>query len=119
MPRSRDAARRWLSQIPWVLAVVGLAIPMFGSGFVGWPLALGWLAILGVIWWVRPLGGVDRFTRAAIGLAVIGMLVVLAFEGGWYLIPAAVAWLGISLAAPGVQPPSGQADENPPGRTVE
>lgn len=40
---SNAAIRRWLGRIPWVLAVVGLAIPMFGSGFVvGQPRLRGW-----------------------------------------------------------------------------
>jgi hypothetical protein len=119
MRGSRAPYRRWLSQLPWVLAVLGLAIPMIGSGFIGWPLAVGWSVLLVALWWVRPLGGVDRFTRIGIGLAAIGMLVVLTFEGGLYLIPAAVAWLWISLATPEVQLASGLFDGSPPGNTLE
>ena len=88
---------RWL---PWILALVGLAIPMIGSGFIGWPIVVVWLAILAAIWWLRPLAGADRNMRRVLGFAAIPILILTAFEGGWYLLPAAGTWLVIELVAP-------------------
>jgi hypothetical protein len=88
---------RWL---PWSLALVGLAVPMIGGGFIGWPIVVVWLVILAAIWWLRPLAGADRRTRRALGFAVIPILIVTAFEGGWYLLPAAVMWLVLEFVAP-------------------
>ena len=100
---------RWL---PWLLALVGLAIPMIGSGFIGWPFVVVWLAILAAIWWIRPLAGADRFTRRALGFAVVPILIVTAFEGGWYLLPAAVTWLVLEFVVPPPDP-SPPPDEEP------
>jgi len=79
--------------LPWVLALVGLAVPMVGSGFIGWPFVVGWLVVLALLWWARPLGAADRTTRLATGLGAIVVLAVLGTLGGLYLIPAVVAWL--------------------------
>lgn len=95
-----DRTHQWLSLVPWVLALLGLAVPMLGSGFVGWPFALGWLGVLAFVWLVRPIRGTDRSTALAMGVAAVAILVVLAFEGGLFLIPAVGAWLAITLATP-------------------
>jgi hypothetical protein len=93
---------RWL---PWILALFGLAIPMIGSGFVGWPFVVVWLAILAAMWWLRPLAGADRSTRRAVGFVVIPILIVTGYEGGWYLLPAAAMWLILEFFAPPQPPP--------------
>jgi hypothetical protein len=85
--------RRSLSYVPWVLALIGLAVPMVGSGFIGWPFVVGWLAVMLVVWWVRPLGGADRTARLGAGVLAIGGLLLLGTIGGWYLIPAVAAWI--------------------------
>lgn len=59
--------------LPWLLALIGLAVPMIGSGFIGWPFVLGWLVVIGVIWWVRPLGDADRTTRLGAGVLASGV----------------------------------------------
>jgi hypothetical protein len=51
------------SVLPWVFALVGLAVPMIGSGFIGWPFVIGWLVILLPLWWIRPLADADRTSR--------------------------------------------------------
>jgi hypothetical protein len=105
--------RRYLWSLPLVLAVIGLAIPMVGSGFVGWPFVVGWLVVLVIVWWVRPLGAADRTARLGAGVLVIPLLVLLGTIGGWYLIPAVVAW--IALVATGrrriVSSPAGPSPE--------
>src|SRR5712671_8128939 len=89
---------RW--SVPWALALVGLAVPMIGSGFTGWPFVAGWLVVMLVIWWVRPLGGADRTARLAVGAFVVGVLVLLSTLGGFYLIPAVLAWLVLDATQP-------------------
>ena len=76
---------------------------MVGGGFAGWPFVVGWLLVLASIWWIRPLGGVDRRTKVTIGVASIVALVALATLGGLYLIPAVVAWLAL-VAMEGARP---------------
>lgn len=66
-------------------------------GFSTWPLAAVWLAILAAL---RVFGRLpaDRFERIALAVATLPMLFLAAFEGGWYLLPAAVAWLLVEIA---------------------
>jgi hypothetical protein len=95
------AERRYVWFLPWVLALVGLAVPMVGSGFIGWPFVVGWLGLLLVVWWLRPLGGADRPARLGAGVLVVGALALLGTLGGWYLIPAVVVWIGLVATARG------------------
>lgn len=88
-----SSGRRYLWSLPWVLALTGLAIPMIGSGFIGWPFVVGWLALLLLVWWVRPLGGASRAARLGTGVLVIGLLALLGTLGGFYLVPAVIAWI--------------------------
>ena len=55
--------QRALSAAPWVVAGLGLAVPMVGSGFIGWPLVVGWIVLLVLVWRIRPFGNADRATR--------------------------------------------------------
>ena len=73
---------------------------MVGSGFVGWPMVVGWLGVVLFVWWVRPLGGADRTTRLAIGIFAVGFLAAFGTLGGWYLIPAVVAWIVLVAMTP-------------------
>jgi hypothetical protein len=88
-----------LHSVPWLLAVTGLAIPLVATGFVIWPLVAVWLAILALIWSIGRAGLVpDRTSRVALAIGLLPVLFLLAFEGGWWLIPADLAWLVIELA---------------------
>jgi len=86
--------------LPWLLALVGLAIPLIDSGFVIWfpiafwsvPLALAWLASR------RGLGNSTRALRIGVALVLLPVLFITVWEGGWFLIPADVAWLAIEVA---------------------
>jgi hypothetical protein len=89
-----------LSSLPWLIALAGLALPMIGSGFIGWPIVVGWLVLLLLVWWVRPIGGADRRARIVTGILAIGVLAVLATLGGLYLIPAVIAWLVLVATSP-------------------
>jgi hypothetical protein len=86
-----------IQRVPWLLAVVGLAIPMVGSGFIGWPFVVGWLVVLVLVYLFKPLREADRATRLVTGIAVVIALALLGTVGGWYLIPAVLAWLVLGL----------------------
>jgi hypothetical protein len=88
---------RSLRAIPWTLALIGLAVPMVGSGFIGWPFVAGWLVFLLLLGWVRPLGGADRATRVGVGVGSLVGLAALGTVGGFYLIPAVIAWLVLAM----------------------
>jgi F0F1-type ATP synthase assembly protein I len=68
---------------------------MVGSGFIGWPFVVGWLVVLTVLWWIRPLRGADRKTRIVCGVSALLALALLLSLGGFYLIPAVIAWLAL------------------------
>ena len=92
-PRKRVMIQR----VPWLLAVVGLAIPMVGSGFIGWPFVVGWLVVLMLVYLFKPLRDADRTTRIVTGIAVMIVLALLSTLGGLYLIPAVLACLVLGL----------------------
>jgi hypothetical protein len=66
---------------------------MIGSGFIGWPFVIGWLVILLLLWWIRPLADADRASRMAGGIAALLSLALLSTFGGLYLMPAVIVWL--------------------------
>jgi hypothetical protein len=81
------------SGLPWILALVGLAVPMIGSGFIGWPFVVGWLVLLVLLRWIRPLADTGRQGRIVAGIGALLMLAVLSTLGGLYVLPAVAAWL--------------------------
>jgi hypothetical protein len=87
-----------ISALPWLIALIGLAVPLVGGGGAGWPYVVGWLVVLGVLLVVKPLRLADHRDRvqwaliAAVLLIVPGLVV-----GGLYLLPAALLWLAIEL----------------------
>jgi hypothetical protein len=86
---------RWAGLAPWLVAVIGLAVPLIAGGGAGWPYVAGWLALLVLLLVIKPLARAeprDRIKWAEIAtflLVVPGLLV-----GGIYLLPAALLWLG-------------------------
>ncbi len=91
--RVRSTRDSWLAAAPWAIALLGLAVPMIGSGFIGWPFAVGWLVLLLLLWWIRPLADADRTTRLAAGVGAAVALALLSTFGGFYLLPAVIIWL--------------------------
>jgi hypothetical protein len=86
-----------LRMVPWLVAVVALGILLVLSGFKVWPLVAAWLAALAVVWvWSHGVR-TTRTWRIAASLALLPILFLLAFEAGWWLIPADVAWLAVEL----------------------
>jgi hypothetical protein len=98
--------RRPAQALPWALALVGLAVPMVGSGFIGWPFVVAWLVILILVHLVRPLRDADHVTCVVTGIATLITLALLSTLGGLYLMPAVFVWmaLGIDRSEPGHEP---------------
>jgi len=97
--------------VPWLLALAGLTIPLLGTGFATWPVAVAWLAVLTPIWLFGGRLVPTRSSRIAAGLLLLPILVVLAFEGGWWLIPADLAWLAVEVADRGPRGLRGDAPD--------
>ncbi len=87
--------RRGMRLLPWTLAVVGLAVPLAGSGFsLSIPLGL-WAIGLVAFWAAGRMIPTTRDQRIGVGLILLPLLFVAAFEGGWWLIPADIAWIAV------------------------
>jgi hypothetical protein len=83
-----------LSLVPLALAVLGAAIPLVGSAFSVWGMALIWLAAIAIVTLVRAVVQPEPSTRVFLDLVGLVMtLVILAPEGGWWFVPAVVAQL--------------------------
>lgn len=83
--------------VPWLLALAALVILLVGSGFVLWIPVAVWLSVLAVLWAVPARVAMARDRRITAATVLVPVLFLLAFEGGWYLIPADLAWLAIEL----------------------
>jgi len=88
---------RWVRSVPWLLALLGLAIPFVATGYVVWPVVVVWLVVLGFIWLFGRHLLLTRAQRIVAALVALPVLFLLAFEGGWWLIPADLAWLVIEI----------------------
>jgi hypothetical protein len=94
----RRASPTGLRGLPWLIALVGLGLPLIGSDFALWPLVAAWLIALAAAWFLGRHVLPMRSHRIAAALLLLPVLVLLGWEGGWWLIPADVAWLLIELA---------------------
>jgi len=83
--------------VPWLLAAAGLGIPLLAGGFAGWPYVLVWVLLI-VPWIVTREQPASRRERMVLPAFLLPVLFLLGFVGGWYLIPADVAWLLIEFA---------------------
>ena len=84
--------------LPWLLALVGLAVPLVWSGFGLWPSIVAWLIALGLVWVVGRGQPRTRRERIGFALVLVPFLFLAGWEGGWWLIPADLAWLVIEVA---------------------
>jgi hypothetical protein len=89
-----------LGAVPWLLAVAGILVPLVGGDFVTWPFAVVWAVVLGAVWAFGRLPD-ERRERMILGIAALPMLLLLGWEGGWYFIPAVLAWLALQVARGG------------------
>jgi hypothetical protein len=91
--------RPGIHAVPWVLALIGLAIPLVGSGFALLFIISIWLVILALVWFAgRPMLAATGASPIAFAIGLLPLLVLLAWEGGWWLIPADLAWLVVAFA---------------------
>jgi hypothetical protein len=84
--------------LPWLLALLGLAIPLVGSGFVVWFPIVFWMPLLALVWVTSRCVSITRGQRIAMALVMLPILFVLIWEGGWWLMPADLAWFAIEVA---------------------
>jgi hypothetical protein len=85
--------------LPLLLAILGIAIPFAGNGFVLWQLALLWsLVVFAVGVAIRRLRPSPQM-RVFIGIAALVVLFLLAWEGGWWLLPAVLAQIVLDARA--------------------
>jgi hypothetical protein len=99
----RGHSERWVVRlsirtVPWLMAAAGLGVPMLAGGFAGWPYVVLWGILLIVPWIVTRDQPESRRERMVLPVFLLPVLLVLGFIGGWYLIPADVAWLLIEFA---------------------
>ncbi len=83
--------------LPWLVALIGLAIPLVGSGFIGWQLVIVWLVALALIFVLSRQIVATPPQKITAALLLVPLLFALAWEGGWWLIPADLTWLVIEL----------------------
>jgi hypothetical protein len=85
--------------VPWLIAVAGLGIPLLAGGFAGWwPYVVLWGILLSVPWIVTREQSANRRERMKLPAFLLPVLFLFGFIGGWYLIPADVAWLLVEFA---------------------
>ena len=81
--------------LPWLVALIGLAIPLVVSGFIGWQLVIVWLVALALIFVLSRQIVATPPQQIGAALLLLPLLLALAGEGGWWLIPAVLSWLVI------------------------
>jgi hypothetical protein len=89
--------RLGIRSAPWILAVVGLGLPLLAGGFSGWPYVVLWSMLLIVPWIVTRDQPANRRARMVLPAFLLPALFVLGILGGWYLIPADLTWLLIEF----------------------
>jgi predicted membrane protein len=83
--------------VPWLMAVTALGILLVVTSFRVWALVLIWLLAVALLWAWSSRVKTTRTSRIVGALVLLPILFLLAFEGGWWLIPADLAWLAIEL----------------------
>jgi hypothetical protein len=96
--RGRWVVRLGIRTVPWLIAAVGLGVPLLAGGIAGWPYVVLWGILLLVPWIVTRGQPASRRERMIFPAFILPVLLLLGFVGGWYLIPADVAWLLIEFA---------------------
>ena len=94
-PVARWKWRHWLSLSTSIARTICGSAPL--SDFIAWPSVMVWLLVLAVVWILGRLFKTTRSWRIGASLLLLPILFLLAFEGGWWLIPADLAWLAIEL----------------------
>jgi hypothetical protein len=90
--------RLGIRTVPWLIAAASLGIPLLAGDFAGWPYVVLWVMLLIVPWIVTREQLASRRERMKLPAFLLPVLFLLGFIGGWYLIPADVAWLLVECA---------------------
>lgn len=98
---------RALETLPLVLAILGIAVPLVGSGFTVWGLAVIWAVVISVVILGTRLANLAPPIRVFAGLVALTMLFLVAYEGGWWFIPAVLAKMAIDARTARTQRRSG------------
>jgi len=83
--------------LPWLVALIGLAIPLIGGSFDGWQFVLVWLVALALIFTFSRSIVATAWQQIIAALLVLPFLVVLGWVRGWWLIPADLTWLALEV----------------------
>jgi hypothetical protein len=81
--------------IPSLLAALGLAVLLVATRGAFWPLALVCVAAIVVLIAARKTIASSRSGRVALAAIVVVACLILTFEGGLFLLPAALALLAV------------------------
>ena len=87
-----------IRSVPWLIALIALVILLVVSEFIAWPVVVVWVVGLALAWILGRLVRTTRQWRIVASVVLLPVLFLFAFEGGWWLIPADLAWLAIELA---------------------
>ena len=90
--------RLGIRTVPWLIAAASLGIPLLAGGFAGWPYVVLWGMLLPVPLIVAREQPTSRRERMKLPAFLLPVLFLLGFVGGWYLIPADIAWLLVEFA---------------------
>lgn len=91
--------KRALGALPLGLAILGIAVPLVGSAFTVWGLAVIWAVAIGVVILGARLANPAPPIRVFVGLIAVTFLFLFAYEGGWWFIPAVLAQMAIDARA--------------------
>ena len=87
---------RWLVGTAVVAWLASEVVILYAVGWVSWPVVLGWALAAGVVAIVArvlPTG----WPRVLAAAALLPLCVLLTWEGGLFMLPAAFALLGAAL----------------------
>ena len=84
--------------LPWLLALAGLGILLILSRMTVWVVVAIWAAGLVLLWVAGRRLNLTPGQRLVGAIVALPVLFLLVWEGGWFLIPADVAWLLVELA---------------------
>ena len=84
---------------PVCLGLVGLSLPVITASETFWPLALSAVAAALSIAGLRALVGPHKTAAVSLAAAVVTTSIATVFQGGWFLLPAALAFLAVELHA--------------------
>ncbi len=89
-----------LRLLPLALVLAGLVIPLVATGFTVWPLTAFWAVIVGALVLIETRRPSSRKARIRVTSLAILVLLLAAWEGGWWLIPAAVCQVLVDIFLP-------------------